>query len=272
MLVKKIISLLQVLPAFLSLCAQENVSSLYFQDALNFPRFQKMQSPFSVTANPAFLAHFSSTSWAFSAEKRMAVPGWLQANGIGLLSSRAGHWALQGEASGLEGFRRQQLVITHARHLASGITAGLSMGARYYKATGYKAHWNPNFLLGGCMEISEVLSMGFTGSATFLTKSTTEKYFSANWQFLFTLQYEPSAKICFSWWSAKKTNVSVNNGLSFRYLFHETISVIAGLALNQQLSWFGVSIQRKKIVINLQAGFHPMLSLSNNICLYGNKG
>lgn len=269
--VKKIISLLFLLPACLFLRAQEIVSSLHFQEALNFPRYQKMQSPFSVAANPGVLSRFSSTSWAFSAEKRMAIPGWVQANAIGILSSKLGKWALQGESSGLKGLQRQQLALSHARQLANGISVGLSMGVRSYKATGYKVHWNPISSLGGCIEISEVLSMGFTGSATILNKATAEKSLSPHWQFLFTLQYEPSAKICFSWWSAKKTNFSVNNGLSFRYLLQEKISLMAGLAINQQLSWFGVSIKRKKLVINLQAGWHSMLGISNNISLYGNK-
>jgi hypothetical protein len=269
MWVKKIISMLMVIPGCFLLSAQENSLSLHFQEALNFSRFQKMRSPFSVVANPSVLAHFSSNSWALSAEKRMAIPGWVQAYGIGLLSSSAGNWALAGETSGLEGFRRQQLAISHARKLANGISVGLSMGACSYKATGYKVQWNPFFSIGGLMELSEVLSMGFTGSATFLNRSTTEKTFSPNWQFLFTLHYEPSAKVCVAWWSAKKTNVSVNSGFSFKYLLKDNISLLGGLAINQQLSWFGVSLQRKKIVINLQAGWHSMLGVSNNIFLYG---
>jgi hypothetical protein len=266
---KKIVSLLVAFHVGYCLHSQEIIVSLPVQDALNFPRFQQLRSPHSVAVNPSILAHCSSASWALSAEKKMFIPGWIQGHAIGVISSKVSKWALSGETSGLQGFHRQQFSISHARKLGEAVSLGVSLGARTFKATGYKAHWQPVVSLGSFIELSEVLAVGFTASGIFLLKGTNEKKLSPNGQILFTLQYEPSSKLCISWWSAKKTGFSVNNGFSFRYLLQEKISLIAGVALNQQVSWFGFSFRRKKMVITLQGGWHPQLGISNNISLYG---
>lgn len=267
---KKLVGLLVVFQSYYSLFSQEIISSLLLQDALNFPQSQQ-RSPFCIAANPATLAYFSHSNWGFSTAKGISIQGWVQGNGVGLLSSPVGNWALVGETTGLQGFRRQQLSISHARKLSEGISLGVSLGVNSFKATGYKMQWRPATSLGSYLRLSEVLSMGFSAAAVFSTKYKREQFALSDLQFLFTLQYEPSSVVCLSWWSLKKNNFSIYSGISLRYQLHSKINLIVGIALNQQLSWLGLSIRRKKIAINLQAGWHPMLGVSNNIFLYGNN-
>ena len=252
-----------------SLFSQEVLTPLHFQALLISPQVQQYSTPFSVVVNPSALAFFRKSSWGIAAEKRVYLPGWIHGNGVGILSAKSGNWGIAGEISGLEGFSRQKLNISHARPLFEEVALGLSMGVRAYKAIGYKTIVQPTASLGSSLELSKELTMGFSASATFPVGEKREQYGNLNLQLLFHLQYAPSSKIVFSLWGAKKTDFPIGIGATLRYQFHEKLSLGAGVSMGRQYSWLGISIARKKIIMNLQLGWHPVLGMGNNFSLYG---
>lgn len=261
----KLFMLLYSSPLF----SQEVLTPLHLQAMLIAPRFQEYRNPFSVMVNPSALAFYQQSSWGLAAEKRFSLPGWIQGQGIGILSTRAGYWAISGETSGLEGFRRLQLSISHARILSEGVALGLSMGVRGYKATGYKMLLQPIASLGTFLELTEELGLGFSAFATFPVGEKRAQLGGLNPQLLIHLQYVPSARIFFSVWGAKKNDFPIDLGATLRYRLHEKLSLVAGISIDQHYSWLGISIAQKKIKMMLQLGWHPMLGIGNNFSLYG---
>lgn len=254
-----------------SLFSQEVLTPLHWQAMLISPQVQQHKSPFSVAVNPSALAFFQQSNWGIAAEKRFYLPGWIQGNGVGILSTKAGNWGIAGEISGLEGFSRQQLNISHARPLFEEVALGLSMGVRAYKAIGHKTIVQPTASLGSCLELSNELTMGFSASAVFPVSEKKEPHGKLNLQLLLHLQYAPSSKMIFSLWGAKNKNFPIEIGSTLRYQFEEKLSLLAGVSLDRHSSWLGISIARKKIIMNLQLGWHPMLGVGNNFSLYGSS-
>ena len=254
-----------------SLFSQEILTPLHWQAMLISPQVQQYNTPFSVVVNPSALAFFRKSSWGIAAEKRGYLPGWIQGNGIGILTTRAGNWGIAGEISGIEGFSRQQLNISHARPLFGEVALGLSMGVRAYKAIVYKTLVQPTASLGSCLELSKELTMGFSASATFPVGEKRETYGELHLQLLFHLQYAPSSKIIFSLWGAKKNNFPIGVGSTLRYQLDEKLSLLAGVFLDRHYSWLGISLALKKVIMNLQLGWHPMLGMGNNLSLYGSS-
>lgn len=252
-----------------SLFSQEFLSPLHLQTVLISPQFQQRLSPFSVVINPSSLAFYQQSSWGIAAEKRFSLPGWIQGNGVGILSTRAGNWAISGETSGLEGSKRQQLCISHARTLSKEVAVGVTMGVRAYKATGYKILLQPIASLGTFLGLSEELGLGFSASAAFPIGEKNTPYGLLKPQLLIHLQYTPSSKICFSIWSFKKNDFPIDVGATISYWFHEKLAFLMGVSLDRHYSWVAVSLKRKRVVMNLQLGWHPMLGFGNNFSLYG---
>lgn len=252
-----------------SLFSQEVLTPLHWQAMLISPQVHRSSNPFSVLVNPSALAFFQKSNWGIAAEKRFSLPGWIQGKGIGILTTRAGNWGIAGEISGLEGFSRQQLNISHARPIFEGVALGLSMGVRAYKATGYKILVQPTASLGSCLELSNELTMGFSASTTFPVGEKWKPYRAINLQLLLHLQYAPSSQITFSIWGAKKNDFPIEIGSTLRYQLYEKLTLVAGISLDRQYSWLGITLVLKKIIMNLQLGWHPMLGIGNNFSLYG---
>lgn len=253
-----------------SVFSQEVLSPLHWQAILISPHFQQRNNPFSITVNPSALVFYDHNSWGISAAKRFSLPGWIQGNGVGILSTQSGNWGISAEMSGLEGFSRQQFNISHARQLFEGVALGLSMGVRAFKATGYKILIQPTASLGSFLELSNELAMGFSASTAFRVGKKRDPYGELNLQLLIHLQYTPSSKVIFSLWGLKKNDFSIEIGSTLSYQLHEKFSLVAGVSVDRNYSWLGISMARKRIIMNLQLGWHPMLGIGNNFSLYGN--
>jgi hypothetical protein len=249
------------------LFAQSSMVSHTLLGAMEASQHVGNQSPFMMVTNPSSLSRLENNYWGLAAAKKNALPGWIEMQAVGMITTKSGNWGLSFSQAGMREFNNSKISFLHARELASGIRVGVCMGVVTRKAAGYKNNTAPLASLGALLSISRELMLGITASGIFY-KTEINSSSVQNLQLQTSLHYEPSNKFSLSFWALKKQGPYLQTGSSLHYRIQPSLSVVLGISMNPQWGWLAVEFAQRKIRWKIMMGWHPQLGITNGIALW----
>jgi len=224
--------------------------------------------PFSVAVNPAAIARFRNTAWAFGGEQRFLAPGWSTWAAGGILPVASGSWSFLVAQEGLPALTDQLLMVTHAKRVSGQASVGLSLGVNRKKAGANASILVPMAAAGISFSVSEQLYTGF--SYTRLMWQGADRYRPGDLSVLrCMLGYQPTDKFVWVFGVTKESGRGAMGSSAICYQPSRKAKFWIGYLGSPALCWFGLMLGiGKNVGVQVHSGIYSLIGVSNGMSVY----